>query len=526
MNGPAWTLTASLLLLALGVRGAPAAAEEPGNEPAAASENEATAEATPAMPEKEGPQMSPEARVIGDPDHPDSPPEEWFGPGPSYDDHAYDAEAQLAIYGAKHMNPTAEPPIQLGRRLYDRGEFTARPTWLGEKNPLAAHFMVYGDLRTAAVYNDDGVAGANGETHQSTVAVRLNLDVDLGITATERIHLFVRPFDQGGSTLRYELDGRVEDEFVEEFDFNVESLFFEGDVGSIATGLSDEPKKVDLPFALGLVPIVAQNGVWIEDAVTGLAFAWTARNSPSLDISNFDLTFFAGFDRVTTDAVIDDNDANLYGLAGFMDLLEGYLEFGYGYVDAEFGGLGYHNATAAFSKRYGRRLSNSVRVIGNFGQEPDPGLAKTADGVLVLLENSLITHKPSTLIPYINLFAGWDTPQSLARAAGSGGVLRNTGINFETDGMTGFPTLDARGHDSYGGAVGVEYLFNLDRQLVVEAAAVERMEDSVLGSEYALGIRFQEPLSNAWILRLDAMAGWRDLTEDVFGARLEIRRKF
>jgi hypothetical protein len=52
------------------------------------------------------------------------------------------------------------------------------------------------------------------------------------------------------------------------------------------------------------------------------------------------------------------------------------------------------------------------------------------------------------------------------------------------------------------------------------------MEDSVLGSEYALGIRFQEPLSNAWILRLDAMAGWRDLTEDVFGARIEIRRKF
>jgi hypothetical protein len=167
-----------------------------------------------------------------------------------------------------------------------------------------------------------------------------------------------------------------------------------------------------------------------------------------------------------------------------------------------------------------------VRLIGNFGQDPDPGLEKTADGLLVLFESSLITGRPSTLIPYFNLFAGFDAPQSLARASGSGGVLRNTGINFESDGMTAYPTLDAGGHESWGGAVGVEYLFNLDRQLVIEAAAVERMSDSPLGSEYAFGIRFQEPLSNAWILRVDAMGGWRDPGEDVFGARLEIRRKF
>ena len=40
--------------------------------------------------------------------------------------------------------------------------------------------------------------------------------------------------------------------------------------------MSGEPQKYDLPFALGLVPIVTQNGVWIEDAFTGFAFAWTA----------------------------------------------------------------------------------------------------------------------------------------------------------------------------------------------------------------------------------------------------------
>ena len=515
MKNNVWTPSSLfLLLLALGAPGA-----------FAADADASVADDSAAETEKEGPGMSPEARVLGDPDHPDPPPEGSFAPGPSYDDHTYDAEANLAIYGAKHLNPTAMP-ITFGRRLYDRGEYAAPPTWLGKENPIASHLMAFGDLRTAVAYNDDGVPGPGGDAEQSTLAMRLNLDIDLKLTATERIHAFVRPFDQGGSTLRYEIAGGIEDEYVEEFDFNLETLFFEGDVGSIATGWSGEPKKYDLPFAIGLVPIITQNGVWIEDAFSGFAFAFTARNNPSADISNYDFTFFAGFDKVTSGAVVDDHDANLYGMAGFMDLLSGYLEFGYGYVDAETGGLSYHNVTAAFSKRYFGKLSNSVRVIGNFGQDPDPGFAKTADGVLLLLESSLITSKPSTLIPYFNLFAGWDSPQSLARAAGTGGVLRNTGINFETDGMTDYPTLDASGHDSWGGAVGVEYLFNLDRQIVVEAAAVERMDDNPLGSEYAVGIRFQEPLNHAWILRVDAMAGWRDGAEDVLGARLEIRRKF
>src|SRR6185295_7769772 len=146
---------------------------------------------------------------------------------------------------------------------------------------------------------------------------------------------------------------------------------------------------------------------------------------------------------------------------------------------------------------------------------------------LVLVENSFITSKPSTLVPYFNLFAGFDSPQSLARAADSGGVLRNTGITFESDGVTNYPTLDATGRKSYGGALGVEYLFNLDRQVVFEGSAVERMgAHNTAGNQYAIGARYQQPITNAWIVRLDAMRGWRQGERDIFGARVEIRRKF
>ncbi len=512
MNRKTWTANPLLLGLLLLALGAPCAF--------AAGEGGDT----------EGPEMSSEAKILGDPNHPDAPAEGSFKPDPTYDHEPYDAEAQLAIYDKKHMNKTANPPVELGRRLYDRGAYEPRPTWLGAKNPINSHLMAYGDLRVAGAYYDNGVAAANGKTEQSVVATRLNLDMDLALTATERIHAFVRPFDNNGSFTRYQISGGAEDEFVDEFDFNLDTLFFEGDLGAMFQGWTGNINSIDLPIALGRVPLFTQNGIWLDDAFDGLAMGITAKSSPALDISNMDITFFAGFNQVTTAAVPGSNDdAKVFGLAGFVDGWKGYAEYGYGYIDSDVSDLSYHNVTAAFTKRYGGRVNNSVRLIGNFGQS---AAVKTADGVLVLIENSLIPRRPvnsipspANLVPYFNLFAGFDTPQPLARAADSGGVLKNTGISFESDGLTGYPTLDASGHDSYGGALGVGYLFNLDRQIVVEGSVVQRMNDSVLGSQYALGARYQHPITNAWIVRLDAMHGWREGLEGVYGARVEFRRK-
>jgi len=450
----------------------------------------------------------------------------WFGPEPKYDDKPYDAQAQLDIYGTKHMNKTS-PAIGLGMRLYDRGTYTPRPTWLGAKNPIAFHFMTYGDVRVAAADYDNG----SGDD-QAVLAARLNLDMDLNLTATERFHAFVRPLDKNNSFTRYQISGPDEGKFIDEFDFDLNTLFFEGDIGAISQGLTGKTNQLDLPMAIGRVPLFTQNGIWLDDAIDGMAIGITAKNSPKFDVSNTDLTFFVGLDNVNT-AAVTTGDAKVFGIAGFADARQGYLEYGYGYIDADNGDLSYHNLTAAFSRRYKGRVANSVRLIGNFGQKGIAG-QKTADGALLLLENSIIPRYTPygsrftvlNFVPYVNLFAGFNSPQPLARAADSGGVLKNTGINFESDGLTGYPTLDAKAQDSYGGAVGLEYLFDLSRQLIVEGAIVERMGDSTLSREYGLGVRYQHKISNAWIIRADAMHGWRDGQNDVSGIRLEIRRKF
>lgn len=470
------------------------------------------------------PEMSPEATLLGDLENLPKPSDGWFKENPEPTD-AYSAEEQLAIYDGKRLNKTAKMPVELGIRLYDRGAYTPRPTWLGEKNPIAFHFMSYGDLRIGGAYYDNGVADSNGDTEQAAVAVRLNLDMDLAITATERIHAFVRPLDKNGSFTRYQIQGADENEFIDEFDFKLDTLFFEGDVNQMREGLTGAQTTFDMPIAFGRVPLFTQNGIWLDDAFDGAAFSITARSSPKLDISNMDFTFFAGFDKVTTAAAPGDN-AKVFGMAGFADAHKGYVEYGYGYIRAENDDQSYHNVTGAFTKRY--RLgeigvSNSIRAIGNFGQQ---GPVKTADGVLLLLENSFHKSDPGFLVPYFNLFAGFNSPQPLARNADGGGVLKNTGINFESDGLTGYPTLDARAQDSWGAAAGLEKLWGVSQQVVVEAAVVQRMDSSTLGDQYALGVRFQRPINNAWIFRADAMHGWRQGQEDVYGIRVELRRKF
>jgi hypothetical protein len=473
-------------------------------------------------------EMSPEARRIeGD------VPDECFGPDPTkYEEVPYNVQEQLDIYAAKYMNETAQP-IQTGIRLYDRGEYTPRPIFFGGKNPVNHHFMSFGDFRVAVAHNDNGDAPpANQDADRTVLAARLNLDMDFAITATERIHAFVRPLDKNGSFLQYQISGAQGDDFVDRFDFNLETLFFEGDLGAIYGGLADKPARFDLPIAFGRVPLLTQNGVWLNDAFNGLAFAITARNIPALDISNYDLTFFAGFDKVTTAAVPatvsrkEREKGRIYGVAGFADLRGGYAEFGYAYFDGSEidSDLSYHNISASWSRRYWGRVSNSVRVIGNFGQS---AATKTADGVLLLIENSFTRPNPVFEVPYINLFVGFDSPQSLARNADAGGVLLNTGILFESDGITNYPTLDATAKDSYGGAIGWGHLFpKLNSQFVVEGSVVERRGDSTSGDQYGVGVRYQHKIRNAWIVRADAMYGWLQGRENIHGVRLELRRKF
>lgn len=479
----------------------------------------------PAWAEHAAPATSPEAKAV---QHSDN----VFASDPTYEDKPYSEEAQLNIYGGKSVVPTPRPLLELGRPIYLGGPLQSSSKALGEKNPVDQSLSVYGDLRTAFARN------INGANRTSVLATRLNLDVDYRFTGTERIHAFFRPLDNGAEFSRCEFNSPTRCNG--EFDLTPDALFFEGEFAPLLSGFTGKDYTFDLSFAFGKMPLLFQNGLWFEDVLTGVAGSLPAKHSTTFDISNMDITFFAGT-NATSGAVRDRNNvllkkqADLYGLTAFIEANEGYWELGYAYTKARkvSENLDYHNLAVAFTRRYGGWLSNTVRVIHNTGQNPGNGVAKTADGTLVVVENSFITSLPSTLVPYLNVFYGDGKPQSAARAADAGGILKNVGINFETDGLTGFPKLTDAVDNMWGGAVGVQYLFGLNRQLVVEAATTQRHGNSSLpGREVALGLRYQFPLDKAWIFRTDAIvadrAGNQNGTpvRDLAGIRFEIRRKF
>jgi len=96
--------------------------------------------------------------------------------------------------------------------------------------------------------------------------------------------------------------------------------------------------------------------------------------------------------------------------------------------------------------------------------------------------------------------------------------------------LTGYPTLDATGNNTYGVAVGVQNLFDFDRQLVVEGAVLKTMGPAAgraaPGDQYGLGLRYQQPISNSIIVRFDTMVAIREHVRNLFGARIELRTKY
>jgi len=447
-----------------------------------------------------------------------------FGPDPKYES-AYNAQGQVDIYGAKSAVEPPRPPVEIGRQQYTSGVFDESSTFLGKLNPLLPGLAVYGDWRTAIAFN-----GNNGK-EIAQVATRLNIDVDLKLTGTERIHAFFTPLQEDNVKFtRFEFDkGDGDGEFTNEFDPDPQTLFFEGDFGSLYSGFSGKEASFDLPFTAGLYPLFLQNGIWANDAILGGAVTLPAKNSAALGLANFDLTFFAAFDNVdnANNISVDEDDNPLYGVTAFIDAFDGFIETGYGLIEGrdELDGLLTHFATVAYSRRYYNTLSNSTRLFANFANDSE---AKN-DGFAIISENSLISGLPSTLIPYANFFVGFDNPQPLVDGNGAG-ILKNVGINFETDALTGYPKLDDTGSNAFGGAIGLQYLFNLDQQIVFEVATVQPFEDDGIGAkdpQYGFGARYQVPLNRAWLFRADATYQiLESADEDNFGLRAELRRKF
>ena len=228
------------------------------------------------------------------------------------------------------------------------------------------------------------------------------------------------PPPQNGATefTRYEFGGGdANNRFNDEFDLNPQTLFFEGDLGSIYSGFSGNESSFDLPFTVGLFPLFLQNGIWANDAILGGAVSIPAKNSAALGLANFDVTFFAAFDDVDNAGIIgpgNDSNANLFGVTAFVDAFNGYLEGGYAVIDAT-----RTRASSPFRhRRYTRRYATPSRTrpasspIHDNPQGDSDGRRSSRRTASFTLEHAA---------PYANFFVGFGNPNrwSMATAPAS-----------------------------------------------------------------------------------------------------------
>ena len=272
-----------------------------------------------------------------------------------------DAQREIDTYYGKSMVETQRPWVEWWRPFYTGGMYEPGIPVFSEVNLLTPSFLVYGDYRTAV-----GVHRFGGRPTRQW-AHRLNLDMDLRLTGTERFHMFAGPLDDNGRFTRLDFSDSSNVEFEDELDFRPETAFFEGDLGAIAGSLQGVDAPFDLPFTLGIVPLLYQNGIWMEDAIVGFAFGSPWRHSRPFNWENFETTFFVGFNDITSPAFQDQDEARVFGTAWFIEAYGGYIEADYAYLDERQDlGRSYHNAAISFTRRYFGRISNSVRLIGKF----------------------------------------------------------------------------------------------------------------------------------------------------------------
>jgi hypothetical protein len=287
----------------------------------------------------------------------------------------------------------------------------------------------------------------------SLMVPEIDLEANLQLTATQRIHAAYFPIDGGfqqptvynirpntGWDFRYQREGG-----------NPTELWYEGEP---LNWLSPNDKyPLDFNFAIGRLPLFFQNGIWFNNIADG--FTISKNNIQIGDVSNLNLIYFLTIGETQgglTPLQAQEERKKVTGFDGDMDWLGYYWEFGFAYS--------YDNPqTAAFPADLNRGFwaiaatrtfgteAITLRALGSTGNESQGG------GALFVLETA---KEFWGVRSYLNAFAGTQNFQTIS--GGMDAPLANEGILFTPDRLTPTPGLNPSGSNSEGGIFGV--IFN------------------------------------------------------------------
>ncbi len=446
------------------------------------------------------------------------------------------------------MPERPKPIIELGEPFLGTGTLKK-----GIRLPTGAVWqpalLAFGTLRSAVqgFNTDQDIGGTTVNANLTEAAFRLDLFGNLYLTSSERVIIGFRPLDQGGQFTRYTLSTNLndgletpEDDFVDEFNFGIRTLFFEGDIGELFPALDwNDGKGLDIGISVGRQPLSFQDGMLLnEDAIDMVGL--TKANIKMGSLINTRATILFGWGDIDRPAVaqvgesgilgsgnLGDSEAGLIGLFTETDTRKATIEADVVYVYSdEIGGNGLYAGLSSV-RRFGR-FNNTARVMASI-PAGDEGFFNS-QGILLANQFSFTPHHSYNHI-YINAFVGIQEFRSAARGPSMGGPLGQIGILYAAPGIgrIGAP-LGSLSDYAAGASFGYQFFFaNTRQQLLVELGGRKNYQDDefYISDSIAGGARYQLAIARRGVLVVDVIGLYSSSLESVtVVSRVELVVKF
>ena len=370
--------------------------------------------------------------------------------------------------------------------------------------------------RTTVQSFDNGAPGRERETEWAN---RLDLFANLQLTGTEKIILGLRPVDNNvpNRFTRYTFSGSNEG-FNNEFNLDVETLFFEGDLGSLFPKLDPKGgKPIDFGFTVGRQPITFQEGILINDTIDAVGFI--RNNIVFPGTSNLRVSGMWGWHRLDRNDTRKGSDPQMFALFTAADTPKSTVNIDLVYVEDDLEDGDALNVGVSSIQRFGE-LATAFRINNSTAFDDDlPGVA--ADGTLFSAEFSW-HPKASNDIVYINPFWAIKNYTQAGREPVVGGPLASLGILFASPNLSTFGAeINPFTDDVAGAAVGYQAFWDNNRRNLVLETAFRKATDG--GSDsLGFGFQLQQALGRHVQVQLEGFYTLQEDRDDASGARLEL----
>ncbi len=367
-------------------------------------------------------------------------------------------------------------------------------SWFGcEPNMLEPRIVLHGS------YEIFGAVFEQNNTRRDGIGHQLLLDIDFQLTGTERFHVQFRPLGEensGGSFWQlndpqHYIDNSTEVPMRWWFEGELQSLF--------GPWRNDDRHQLDVNFTVGRFPFRLQNGLLMNDEITGIVLG--KNTFTSLPFSNLNVQAFYALDQVDSLP----NSSDVLGVHLSADYRHTFIEATYAHLnrsrDVEFS----TNYLAASATKFFGPLSVSGRTMYRFADDSSVGngnlqVVETAYTRVPSYKFECLTGIEST-VTYFNAFYASEDWTTIA--GGNFDRLRNAfTVNPLLNLAAGAPP-----QKRIGAALGVQlFRHNQDESLIPEIAYEEVSADATFG----IGMTYRRKLTARQYLELRSIKNWSD----------------